>query len=317
MMGVMSSLVPIAADLLRRPTVLRVLAAWSVQPLVVVPLFVAGWLYLAGVRAIARRYPRAPWPRSRTAWFLAGLGSLYLVLQSPIDAYANVLLWIHMLQHVVIMMASAPMLLLGAPITLALRAAGSGARKRFLLPVLHSPPVVALSNPVVAWCLFAGVIVGTHFSPLYEAALEHAWIHDVEHLLYLGSALLFWWPVIARDPSRWRLPHALRGLYVFLAAPVNTFVALAIYSAGHVLYPHYALVVRSWGPGPLADQRWAGALMWILGDLTLLAEVLFIVAGWARHEEAVAARLDEQLDRQAARAASSHDAEGNGHAHGR
>ena len=67
MMRVMGSLVPIAADLLRRPTVWRVLAAWSVQPLVVVPLFVAGWLYLAGVRAVARKYPRAPWPRSRTA----------------------------------------------------------------------------------------------------------------------------------------------------------------------------------------------------------------------------------------------------------
>ena len=75
--------------------------------------------------------------------------------------------------------------------------------------------------------------------------------------------------------------------------------------------------MRSWGPGPLADQRWAGALMWILGDLTLLAEVLFIVAVWARHEEAVAARLDERLDREAARAASGHDAEGNGHLHGR
>lgn len=287
---------------LSAPSVPHLLSAWSFDPAVVLAVVAAGALYALGVVRVGNRYPGAPWPVARTISFLGGLGAIVLALQSPIDTYAEVFLWIHMIQHILLTFLAAPLLLMGAPITIALRASTPATRRTVLLPVLHSLPVRLLSHPLSAWLLFAAVMVGTHFSPLYESALEHPWIHDGEHLLFLGSGLLFWWPVIGLDPSRWRMPHPLRLLYVFVAGPVNTFTALAIYSANRVLYPHYAAVRRSFGPSPLADQRWGGALMWITGDVILLLAVVLTAAAWMRHEQVATARLDRRLD--AERAAS-------------
>jgi putative copper resistance protein D len=128
-------------------------------------------------------------------------------------------------------------------------------------------------------------------------------VHDVEHLVYLSTGLLFWWPVVGLDPSPWRMAHPVRLLYVFLAGPVNTFTALAIYSATEVLYPHYTQVPRSWGPSPLTDQHWGGALMWIVGDLMLLTAVVAVALAWMRHDMMEAARIDARLDAEAAREA--------------
>ena len=90
--------------------------------------------------------------------------------------------------------------------------------------------------------------------------------HILEHALYLGAALLFWWPVVGADPSPWRLPHPARVAYLFLGMPQSSFLGLAIFSAPEVLYPHYADLVRPWGPTPLYDQQLAGGMMWAGGD---------------------------------------------------
>jgi cytochrome c oxidase assembly factor CtaG len=290
-----------AAQTVPEPGWAHVLSAWTLQPQLLIPVLAAGWLYIVGVRKIARRYPRAPWPRARTAWFLSGLAVLLVSLMSPIDVYAEVFLWVHMIQHLLLISVVPPLLLLGAPVTLLLRASSAATRRRRILPVLRSAPVKFISHPVVAWSLFAAAMVVTHFSPLYEAALEHPWVHSLEHLIYLTAGLLFWWPVVGLDPSPWRMGHPVRLLYVFLAGPVNTFTALAIYSAGTVLYAHYAQVPRSWGPSPLTDQHWGGALMWIVGDLMLLTAVILVALDWMRHDTAEAARIDARLDAEAAR----------------
>ena len=82
-----------------------------------------------------------------------------------------------------------------------------------------------VSFPAVAWIAFAAVMWGAHFSPLFDAALENPMAHDLEHALFLGTALLFWWPVVAADPVPWRLAHPSRSLYTFLQMPQNTFLA--------------------------------------------------------------------------------------------
>ena len=94
------------------------------------------------------------------------------------------------------------------------------------------------------------------------------------------------------------MSYPVRLLYVFMAAPVNTFTALAIFSASGILYPHYADVVRSWGPSPLTDQHWGGALMWISGDLVLLVAVTALALAWMRHDQQEAVRIDARLDRE-------------------
>jgi len=286
----------------------HVLTAWTFQPLVLLPLAAAAWLYLAGVRRVTQRYPLVRWPVHRTAWFLSGLSVVFLSLESPVDVYANIFFWVHMIQHLLLMNVVPICVLLAAPITLALRASSTETRKRRLLPILRSKPIKVLSYPLVTWSLFAAVMVVTHFTPLYEAALENQGVHDFEHLLYLSAGLLFWWPVVGLDPSPWRISHPLRILYVFLAAPVNTFIALAIYSSGVILYPHYTQIPRSWGPSPLTDQHWGGAIMWLAGDMMLLGAVIVVALGWMKHDEAEAVRIDARLDAEAARRARLGDA---------
>ena len=117
------------------------------------------------------------------------------------------------------------------PITLLLQASTPEVRRRWILPVLHSTVVRRLSFPVVSWIVFAAVMWASHFSPLFDLALENPWAHRLEHALFLVAALLFWWPVIGPDPSPWKLKPSARILYAGLAMPQNTFLALAIYMA--------------------------------------------------------------------------------------
>src|SRR5690606_32494929 len=131
---------------------------------------------------------------------------------------------------------AAPLLLAGAPITLALRAASPAWRSR-LLAVLHSPVIRAVSFPVVAWVLFAATNWAWHYSTLYNDALENELLHYLQHANFLAVALLFWWPVIGADPSPWRMPHPVRLLYLFLAMPQQSFLGVSLLQAPTTLYP--------------------------------------------------------------------------------
>jgi putative copper resistance protein D len=201
-----------------------------------------------------------------------------------------------MVQHMLLTMVAAPLIVLSAPITLVLRVATPAARHRWVLPVLHSRVVRVIGHPLVAWLLFTGVMWASHFSALFDAALEDAWLHDAEHLLYLSVGVLFWWPVAGIDPSPYRMSYPARILYLFLQMPQNTFLALAIYSASAPLYPHYVTLGLPWGPGPLVDQQAAGAIMWVWSDLTFLVALLLVVAAWMRDEEARTLRREARID---------------------
>jgi putative copper resistance protein D len=200
-----------------------------------------------------------------------------------------------MVQHMLLELVAAPLLLLGAPATLALRAAAPSVRRR-LLALLHSRAVAVLTFPLLTWLLFAAVNWGWHFSELYDQALDNPPLHYLQHATFLLAALLFWWPVVAADPGRWRLAHPIRLFYLFLAMPQNSFLGVALMSAPAVLYPHYLSNVRSWGPTALADQNLGGVLMWVIGDLVFLTAMAAVVASWVRHEDRRTARLDARLD---------------------
>ena len=189
-----------------------------------------------------------------------------------------------MVQHLLLAMVAAPLIALSAPITLVLRLVSPATRRRWILPVLHSRVTRILAFPVVAWVIFASVMWVSHFSPLFDAALEDPLVHDLEHALFLGAGLLFWWPAVALDPAPWRMPHPARALYVFLQMPQNTFLAVVLLNAQAALYPHYATLVRTWGPTPLADQQAAAGIMWLVGDAIFLVAVMAIVVGWMRAE---------------------------------
>jgi putative membrane protein len=197
---------------------------------------------------------------------------------------------------VLLTLVAAPLIALAAPITLVMRLASPETRRRWILPVLHARLTRVLAFPVVAWVIFAAVMWVSHFSPLFDAALEDPLVHDLEHALFLGSALLFWWPAVALDPAPWRMPHPARAMYVFLQMTQNTLLAVVLLDVGVVLYPHYATIVRSWGPSALEDQGTAAGIMWLAGDAIFLAAILALVAGWMRADARDTSRIDRRAD---------------------
>jgi cytochrome c oxidase assembly factor CtaG len=179
-----------------------------------------------------------------------------------------------MTQHVALTMVAAPLLAAGMP------------RFRIARSKGRSGPGV---RSLIAWLGFAATGWLVHFTPLYDAATENLPLHVLEHALLMGTALLFWAQVVGPAAT---LSHPLRLLYLVLAMPQNTFLALAIFSSSRVLYPHYAGLRN-----PLADQRLGGGIMWVAGDLVLLVAVLIVAAAWARHEERQNRLSEEAADR--------------------
>ena len=278
------------------PTLANLLLGWTFEPLPTLAIASAIVVWVWAVRRVDAAHPANPVPRRRSVYFGLGMAALAFALLSGIEAYDTTLFSVHMVQHLLLTLIAAPFIALAAPITLLLRVSTPGVRKRWILPVLHSRVMRVLAFPVVAWLAFAGMMWVSHFSPLFDAALEDPLIHQVEHALFLGTALLFWWPAVAADPAPWRMPHPARALYHFLMMPQNTFLAVVILGAGTVLYPHYETLERTWGPTALEDQRLAAGIMWIVGDAVFLIGVLAILFGWMRLETAGAARSDARAD---------------------
>lgn len=277
-----------------RPAFPSVLAEWSFDPVALVGLLVGAAAYLWAVRRVDAAHPTNRHPRWRTWLFLGGLAAIGAALLSPIEAYEGVLFSVHMVQHMLLQLVAAPLLLAGAPITLTLRVASPAWRRR-ILAVLHSRVIRAISFPVVAWAFFAATNWGWHFSTLYNEALENQALHYLQHAHFLLAALLFWWPALRADPSPWRLPHPVRLFYLFLAMPQQSFLGVSLLGTAGVLYPHYATNVRDWGPTPLEDQHIGGMIMWVVGDIAFLVGMALVVVLWMRHEERRTARLDARL----------------------
>ena len=272
------------------------LLSWSFDPLVWLPAIAALLLWRHGVGRVRRLHPARPVARRRTVSWTLGVVALLVALDSGIERYDTTLFSVHMVQHLILTLIAPPLLLFAGPMTLLLQASSAGTRKRWILPVLHSRIVRFFAFPVVSWLLFAAVMWASHFSPLFDLALENEWAHRLEHAMFLSAALLFWWPVVGPDPSPWRMTPSVKVLYVGLQMPQNTFLALAIYMSSVPLYAHYVTTIRSWGPTPLADQQLAGGLMWVGGDIAFITAVSLLVLAWMRWEDRRTIGEDRRLD---------------------
>ncbi len=276
-----------------------VLGAWTFDPVVGTGLIMVTAAYLWAAHVVSLRTPSAPWPRRYAVSFVCGMAIFWIVVLGPFGAYDDTFFWAHMVQHIALMMLVGPLLLLGAPVLLVLRVSSRRVRHRWVMPVLRSRVLGWLTNPVVGWLIFAGVLLGTHFSPFYEFSLEHPLVHRfVEHPLYLGAALIYYYPLLSVNPGPRRVPYAWRAASLFSMMFPETMSGFFIYSSSYLMYPFYAHVDRPFGPAPIVDQQLGGALMWGGSMLIDSVWVAIAVIDWLRDEKRVAQRIDLQTMRE-------------------
>lgn len=237
--------------------------------------------YVWGVASYNRRFPERAYSPWRVAAFVSGVAVMTIVLVPPIEPLADRLFAWHMTQHVVLMLIGPPLVLLGAPLLL-LVAVPPQHVARAITGFAQGRVGSVLFAPLTGWIGFIALLWFSHFSPLYEAALEHPGVHVFEHALYAGAAVLFWNSIVQVGYTPRPLPYAARMLYLFLAIPQGAFLGLAIYAARGVLYPHYLLGHTF--TAALADQQNGGAVMWIAGGLLLFIAFMCTAGAWAASE---------------------------------
>lgn len=236
----------------------------------------AALLYAAGVRRTRRRRTR-PWPLRRTLAFAAGLVAVIAALASPLAWRAEALLSAHMLQHLALTLVAAPLLVLGAPLSLALQASRPPARAR-LARLVRSRAIRLVTQPLVGWGAFAAAMLATHLTGFYDLALRSSAAHAAEHALYVATALLFWLPVLGVNPVR-RLHGWLgRTVYLLVAMTPMSAVSAALIYAERPRYPSYVSAARELGVSALVDQQLAGAYMWVFGSLLMVTAT--VAVGW-------------------------------------
>ncbi len=250
---------------------------WNWDPLIIVPVLTGVIVYLFWVRF--------KWNRP-TLLFLLGNLTLLIALVSPIATIGETGLFsVHMLQHMMLTLIAAPLLILGMPQSLA----------QFLLrPVLLRRILHRCADPRLAWCIGVGTLWVWHLPVLYEAALQQEWIHIVQHLCFVAAAAIFWNAVL-NPIDAFRLKTAQAILYVVSAGFVNSLLAIMITFAPRHLYPYYSNPVGAspqteqfidgWGLGALLDQQLGGALMWVMGAVISGLVVMALLATWFQKPE--------------------------------
>ncbi|MGH7567732.1 MAG: cytochrome c oxidase assembly protein [Gemmatimonadales bacterium] len=243
---------------------------WDFHPSVVVGLVLLGGLYvfLGGLAA----------PRRRVLAFGAALGVLFVALNGPLHNLSDTYLFsAHMVQHLALTLVFPPLLLYGTPagvVRSALRLAVVARAARFL------------TRPLVAAGLFTGPIALWHMPALYEAALRHHDLHVAQHLVFLATSVLMWWPVLSPVPELPRLAYPGQMLYLFLLGIPMSVVGALITLADRVLYPFYAAAPppRVWDLTPHVDQQIGGLLMWVVGGLIFWLAMTVVWFRWAARE---------------------------------
>jgi len=243
--------------------------SWDLHPSVLLGILALGVLY---VRSGSLRMRRP-----RVVAFAAALLVLLLSLNGPLHNLSDRYLFsAHMVQHLVLTMLFPPLLLYGTPAAV-------------VRPLLRVPLVRALgrtmTRPLAAGVVFVAPIALWHLPVLYEAALRHHAVHIVQHLVFLVTAVIVWWPILSPLPELPRTTYPVQMLYLFLLGIPMSVVGAFITLASRVLYPFYAAAPRIWGLDPLADQQIGGLIMWVVGGLVFWGAMTRIWFSWARERE--------------------------------
>ena len=271
--------------------------AWTFEWTVVIPLVVTAVLYGVGLR---RLWTAAGVGRGVRRWeaacFAAGWLSLVVALVSPLHALGEALFSAHMAQHELLMAVAAPLLVLGRPLvpwTFALpkknrSTVGGWAKQGWFRRSLH-----AVSAPGAAWTQHAAALWLWHMPVLYGLAVRSEWVHGLQHVCFLGTALLFWWALLRGRGAR--LGYGAAVLYLFTTAAHSGALGALLTFARAPWYPAYAAPTTPWGLTALEDQQLAGLIMWVPAGVSYLVAALWVFAEWLRESERRTERRERRL----------------------
>lgn len=249
--------------------------AWTFDPGVVTPLVLSAFLYYFGV------YRSGSIPRSHIAAFTAGWLSLVLALVSPLHPLGESLFSAHMTQHEILMLISAPLLVLGRPLVPMLWALPISWR-RVLGRAAKAPPVHAvwqtITYPLVAWAIELVVLWGWHLPALFEKTLTSDLIHAAQHASFLVASLLFWWAVFQGGERR--IGYGMSVMYLFTTAIHSGILGALLTFSQRVWYPAYDGTTVAWGLTPLEDQQIGGLIMWVPASIVYIVAGLWLFALW-------------------------------------
>lgn len=292
----------IGYDLDGPPTVARVLFGWRFDLIFGTAAIVLAGLYVAAVLRLRRRGDR--WPPGRMVAWLLGCVVLLFVTSSGVGRYMPAMFSMHMVAHMGLSMLVPILLVLGAPVSLALRALPAASRgdppgmREWILAALHSRLSRLLTNPVVATALFVAGFYGLYFSNLFDTTVSSHAGHMAMNLHFLISGYLFYWVVIGVDPTPRPIPPLAKVGVVFASLPLHAFFGVELMGTRTVLgAAYYRSLGLPWHTDLLGDQRLGGGIAWAAGEVPLVIVMIALLVQWARSDARTARRLDRAAER--------------------
>ena len=288
-----------------KPTLSRIL--WSYEPdaLIIGILITLVALYVKGVMVLTKRGDK--WPVGRTISFAIGIAVTDFATSGGLGLYAHFSFSYHMMAHMLLGMIAPIFLVLGAPMTLALRtlpqvrnASERGVRGS-LLAALHSKIGVFYTNPIVALLIFDGSLFGLYFTNLFADLMQSHIGHLIMSLHFLAAGFLFFFVIIGVDPNPRRIPHLVQMVVLFAAMSIHAFFSVALMSTTTLIdQGYFASLQTPWLTDLLADQKLGGAIGWSMGEIPILIALVATFINWLRDDTREAKRIDRNTARQAA-----------------
>lgn len=284
------------------PTFARLVWGWEPTGVALAVVLFGASLYLAGLRVLRKRGDR--WPLGRTiAWF-AGLAIVYWAGIGGLSQYAHVLFSAHMGSHMMLGMVAPILLVLGAPMTLALRTLpgprqpGEVSPRALLTSFLHSPFMRVLTHPAVGPTLFIGSLFVLYFTGLFGYLMTSHWGHGAMQLHFLAVGALYYYVIIGVDPSPRTLPPVVRFAVLMFTIPFHAFFSVALMSSRTVIAePYWAVIDRPYRTDLLADQYLGGGISWAMGEVPLVLVFGALFIQWIKSDVREARRRDRAADR--------------------
>jgi len=287
------------------PNLTRVLLAYDADGLMLALLIFAVALYIKGVLILSRRGVK--WPIGRTLAFAIGISAVDFATSGGLGVYSRFAFANHMMAHMVLGMIAPIGIVLGAPITLALRTLPQGRNKEewgvrgAFIAILHSKLSRIYTNPVVALAIFDGSLFALYFTPLFGNLMQGHSGHFFMSLHFLLAGILFFQVLIGIDPMPNKIPHLVKIIIIFAAMSIHAFFSISVMSATTLLdNGFFALLERPWATDLLADQKLGGSIGWAMGEIPILLALLATFMQWQRADKKEANRIDRAADRAAA-----------------